>query len=137
MLRLLALPFLLVFSAYPQTGVVRANGIPVPGATVKATQGEVTLTTLTGDQGQYRLDGFKDGTWTFEVQMFGFDPVGKEITVQGTSNQEWNLTLKTQTAPSAVARSRPAEGARSGTAGPSFGGQRPGFTGRGAGGAGG
>ncbi len=137
MLRLLALPVLLAFSAHAQTGVVRANGIPVPGATVKATQGDVTLSTITGDQGQYRLDGLKDGTWTMEVRMFGFDPVRKEIVVPGPSNQEWNLTLKTGNAQPAVARSRPQEGARPPGPGGQASGGRPGYARRGSGGPGG
>src|SRR5271166_1177973 len=141
MLRLLALQFCLVLCARAQTGVVRANGIPVPGATVKATQGDVTLTTITGDQGQYRLDGLKDGDWKFEVQMFGFDTVRKDVSVQGQDKQEWSLTLKTQTA-AATARTRPPEGAGrrygAGSAaagsptGPASGGAAPGYA-RGAG----
>src|SRR5450631_3278540 len=126
MFRLLALQFCLVLCcAQAQTGVVRANGIPVPGATVKAIQGEVTLTTITGDQGQYRLDGLKDGNWKFEVQMFGFDTVRKDVAVHGEDKQEWSLSLKTQTAP-AVARARPAEGAGARPDGPGTG-ARPGF----------
>ena len=128
MLRLLALPLVFLFPAYGQTGVVRANGIPVPGASVKATQGDVTLSTVTGDQGQYRLDGLKDGTWTFEVRMFGFDPVRKEVAVQGASNQEWSLMLKSQVPAPAVARN--------GQGAVSRGGQNPGFAGRGPGGPG-
>jgi len=37
---------------HAQTGVVRANGVPVPGATVKATQDGKTLTTVTYDDGR-------------------------------------------------------------------------------------
>jgi trimeric autotransporter adhesin len=127
MLRWLILPFFLAVLSLAQThssqtGVVRANGIPVPGAEVKATQGETTLTTLSGDQGQYTLDSLTDGTWTIEVRMFGFDVARKEVNVHGASQQEWSLTLKSLTASAApkesvaAARTRPGPGGQGGPA---------------------
>jgi hypothetical protein len=96
-------------SANAQTGVVRANGVPVPGATVKATSGDKTLVTITDEQGQYKLDGVTDGAWVFEVEMFRFETARKEVPSTGAANLEWNLTLKSLTAPAAPvqAQSRP------------------------------
>src|ERR1700730_8515869 len=84
-----------------QTGVVRANGVPVPGATVKATSGDKTLVTITDEQGQYKLDGVTNGTWAFEVEMFRFETARKEVQFTGASNLEWNLALKSLNAPAA------------------------------------
>src|ERR1700724_1813135 len=95
-------------SVNAQTGVVRANGVPVPGATVKATSGDKTLVTITDEQGQYKLDGVTDGAWVFEVEMFRFETARKEVPSTGAANLEWNLTLKSITAPAPVqAQSRP------------------------------
>ncbi|MBS1872053.1 MAG: TonB-dependent receptor [Acidobacteria bacterium] len=91
--------------AFGQTGTVRANGIEVPGATVKAAKGELTLTTVTDDFGRYKLDGVTDGTWTFQVEMFRFIPEHKEVQVKGPFNLEWELklaTLSVKAAPAAV-----------------------------------
>jgi Carboxypeptidase regulatory-like domain len=91
---------------HAQTGVVRANGVPVPGATVKATQGGKTFTTVAGDDGQYKLDGITGGSWNFEVQMFRFETMRKEVQVQGASNLEWSLALRPLTAPAAPVQAR-------------------------------
>ena len=71
----------------PKTGVVRASGIPVPGATVKATLADKTLTTFTDVNGEYTLEGVSDGAWTLEVQMFRFETVRKEVQVRGPFRQ--------------------------------------------------
>src|SRR5260221_521262 len=95
-------------SVNAQTGVVRANGVPVPGATVKATSGDKTLVTITDEQGQYKLDGVTNGAWVFDVEMFRFDTARKEVQFTGVSNLEWNLTLKSLNAPAPVqAQSQP------------------------------
>jgi len=86
--------FWLLPAGQAQTGVVRANGISVPGATVKATLGDKTLTTFTNENGEYSLEGVSDGTWVFEVQMFRFETVRKEIQVKRPLHMDWDLTLK-------------------------------------------
>lgn len=106
-------------SLHAQTGVVRANGVPVPGATVKATSGDKTLVTITDGQGQYKLDGVTNGTWAFEVEMFRFETARKDVQFTGASSLEWNLTLKQLNAPAppVQAQSQPAP-ARSRPSGP-------------------
>ena len=75
-----------------QTGVVRANGV-LPGASVSATLGDKTLTTLTDDRGEYRLDGITDGAWVLEVQMFRFAPLRKEVEVKGAFTLNLDLAF--------------------------------------------
>lgn len=71
---LLGLLTLIVFPAWSETlqGVVRAAGRPIPGATIVATQGDQTLTTVTDQSGQWALEQAAPGKWSIEVRMFGF-----------------------------------------------------------------
>src|SRR5260370_21674295 len=104
-------------SVNAQTGVVRANGVPVPGATVKATSGDKTLVTITDEQGQYKLDGVTSGAWVFEVEMFRFDTARKEVQFTGPSNLEWSLTLKSLNGPAAPVQAQSQQGSRQGRQG--------------------
>jgi len=69
-----------------ETGVVKSEGQPIPGATVRATQGAVVLQTLTDATGRYRIEKIAPGVWTIEIQMFGFDPMKKDVTVPETGS---------------------------------------------------
>jgi len=53
-----SLPF-----AFAQSGTVKAGNQPIPGVSVRATQGEHSLLTLTDDNGVFRLDGMIPGAW--------------------------------------------------------------------------
>lgn len=108
-----------------QTGVVTANGVPVPGATVTATQGSTTLTTFTDGNGRYKFDGLTNGKWTLHVSMFLFAPENKEVAVNGPASVDFKLTLQSRAAAAApkkpeqraantAASSRPAQGQRAG-----------------------
>ncbi|MEO8027678.1 MAG: carboxypeptidase regulatory-like domain-containing protein, partial [Bryobacteraceae bacterium] len=77
-----------------ETGVVKSDGQPIPGATVRATQGAVVLQTLTDATGRYRLERLAGGTWTIDVQMFGFNPIKKEVTVPETGSGTADFTLE-------------------------------------------
>src|SRR5437667_3961639 len=109
---LLCMSIATLASLNAQTGIVRANGVPVPGATVKATSGDKTLVTITDDNGQYKLDGVTNGAWTFEVEMFRFETQQKEVQIPGTANLEWNLSLKGLSAPAAPVTAQTQPGPR-------------------------
>jgi hypothetical protein len=96
-----------------QTGQVLANGVPVPGATVKASKGEVSLVTLTDEAGRYKLDGITDGQWTLEVKMFRFGSTTKELEVKGPFEQNFELKLA-KPMPAAVSDARPRPGGENG-----------------------
>src|SRR6185369_8478674 len=68
-------------AALAQTGVVKSEGQPLPGATVRATQGERGLSTLTDANGEFRLANLTPGTWTIDVAMFGFAPQRREVQI--------------------------------------------------------
>ncbi|MGA3188641.1 MAG: carboxypeptidase-like regulatory domain-containing protein, partial [Bryobacteraceae bacterium] len=78
-----------------QSGVVTASNQPIPGATVKATQGEKALTTLTDDHGAYQIDGMTAGNWVVTVEMFGFTTARKEVTIGATPSKiDFTLALR-------------------------------------------
>ncbi len=58
--------------AAEQVGQVTFAGLPVPGATVSATQGEQRISTLTDERGAFRFVGIADGEWVLRVEMLGF-----------------------------------------------------------------
>ena len=84
--------------ALAQTGVVKSEGQPIPGATVKATQGDRILLTLTDNDGAFRFDGMTPGQWIVSVDMFGFDPGRKEVQVAATPTRfDFTLQLRSRT----------------------------------------
>src|ERR1700681_2324402 len=64
-----------------QSGTVKSAGQPLPGATVRATQGDRVLTTLTDAAGDFKLANMTAGTWTIDVGMFGFAPQKREVQI--------------------------------------------------------
>jgi hypothetical protein len=79
------------------TGVVKFGGQPLPGATVIAIQGDHRIMTTTDESGAYQLDGLAPGTYTVEVQMFGFQTAHRQIQIAAGSQPttEWPLELQT------------------------------------------
>jgi hypothetical protein len=93
-------------------GLVSFGGLPVPGATVTAGQGERKIATITGPLGDYLFPDLADGVWTIQVEMLCFSTLRREVTVApGAPGAEWELTLlplgeinaQTETAPAAPA----------------------------------
>lgn len=75
-------------------GIVRFGGLPVPGATVTATQGDKTFATVTGPQGDYYLPDLTDGVWTIRIEMLCFATARREVTVAANATAaEWELEL--------------------------------------------
>lgn len=75
-------------------GLVTSGGLPIPGATVTATQGDKKLVTTTDDKGVYSFTDLPDGAWTVEVDMLGFAKVSAPIKIPfGTGGSEWHLQL--------------------------------------------
>ena len=80
-------------AAFGQSGVVKSEGQPIPGATVRATQGDRILLTLTDENGAFEFTGMTPGTWNIDVDMFGFDRLRKEVQILGTPTKI-DLTLQ-------------------------------------------
>jgi carboxypeptidase family protein/TonB-dependent receptor-like protein len=77
------------------TGIVKFGGQPLPGATVIATQDNRRVVTTTDEAGAYELSDLTPGTYSVEVQMFGFQTARKQIQVGSVSQPaEWSLELQ-------------------------------------------
>ena len=95
---LLLLLSLCALTAAEHEGQVKFGGLPVPGATVTATQGDRSLVAITDQQGNYSFADLPDGVWNFQVEMLGFTPIKQEVTISsragaapGTS--DWDLKM--------------------------------------------
>src|SRR5690349_4985333 len=91
-----ALVWLTVFglSAAEHHGQVKFGGLPLPGATVTATQGEKKLTAVTDLQGLYSFADLADGTWTMQVEMLCFAPARREVEIAPAApSAEWEMKL--------------------------------------------
>ncbi len=75
---LLAL-YLCATGLYAQSGFVRSGGQPIPGATVTASQGSQTFTTVTDADGHYGFPPLAAGAWSVSIDMFGFDPQKRQV----------------------------------------------------------
>jgi hypothetical protein len=78
-----------------QSGVVRSDGQPIPGATVTVTNGGKTFSTVTDTNGRYQFPPFGSGPSTVEIRMFGFDPLKQQVdfSASKTANFELKLTV--------------------------------------------
>lgn len=75
-------------------GTVRFGGLPVPGATVIASQGDTRIVVITDPQGAYAFPDLPAGTWTLSVQMTGFTQAQKEISVgPDAPSLDWELKM--------------------------------------------
>lgn len=82
----------LLLSASDQQGLVRFGGLPVPGATVTATQGDKRVTDITDQHGAYSLPSLADGPWKLRVEMLCFEALEREVTVApGAAPLIWEL----------------------------------------------
>lgn len=92
--------------AVAQSGIVKSNGLPIPGATVTAIQGGRKTVTTTDENGRYDFSSLTPGTYTFEVQMFGFRVERREAQVPG--QLDWTLQIMQRTDQAAL-RARTAQ----------------------------
>jgi hypothetical protein len=76
-------------------GQVSFAGLPVPGATVTARQGEAQRVASSDPQGVFHLPGLADGTWTIRVEMVGFIALDRDVAIaDGGGSSTWELTLR-------------------------------------------
>ncbi|MGD1062259.1 MAG: carboxypeptidase regulatory-like domain-containing protein [Terracidiphilus sp.] len=68
-------------AASPYRGVVTFGGLPLPGATVTATQGTTTVTVVSDAAGTFQFDDLADGKWSIDIQMQLFAPVHADVTI--------------------------------------------------------
>ena len=81
-------------AASPYRGQVTFGGLPVPGATVTATQGSKRLTTSSDQGGLYTFDDLPDGQWKIQVEMQLFNPIQADVTIApNTPPGKFELTV--------------------------------------------
>ena len=94
--KFMALAAVCALLGWGQSGTVKSDGQPIPGAMVRATQGERVLTTLTDTNGAFSIDKMIPGAWTVEISMFGFETARKEVQI-GASPTKIDFTLQLRT----------------------------------------
>ena len=83
-----------VLAAPEHSGQVTFGGVPVPGATVTASSGGKEIVTATDEQGLFRFADVGEGVWMLRVDMLGFAPLSREVTVAPDTPSSWTLILK-------------------------------------------
>ncbi len=86
---------ILCLHASEHRGAVKFNNLPVPGATVTATQGDKTVTAITDREGAYRFPDLADGPWKLHVEMLCFVPMHRDIKISSDAapNPDWDLKM--------------------------------------------
>lgn len=81
--------------AAEHTGEVTFAGAPVPGVTVTASRGDRRMTTTTNGEGGYRFADLDDGPWTIRVEILGFSPVTRQVTIasDAAAGERWELSM--------------------------------------------
>ena len=75
-------------------GVVTFGGLPLPGATITATQGSKQFVTSSDLQGIFSFSELEPGRCTMEIRMTGFATVKQDVTVGPNSPPgKWELKL--------------------------------------------
>ena len=88
----LTAPNLAAASAY--RGQVTFGGLPVPGATVTATQGDKKSVSITDQQGLFSFSDLTVGTWTIEVEMQGFAAIKQDVLIAlDAPSAKWELSM--------------------------------------------
>jgi len=76
------------------SGQVNFGGLPVPGATVTATQGDKSISVTTDQGGVFRFADLSDGDWKIEVKMLCFETLKADVTIAPQmAPAKWELKL--------------------------------------------
>ncbi len=107
---LAALAFCSAVYAAEHRGVVKFGPVPLPGATVTASEGGKQFTTITSQEGNYSFPELAEGKWRIRVEMLCFEPSEREVTVGSSAPAaEWELKLLPFEQIAAAAPPQPAE----------------------------
>src|SRR3981081_2454847 len=75
-------------------GRVTFGGLPVPGATITATQGTQKIVAGSDQQGSSSFADLADGAWKIQVEMQCFSPVEQTVTIApNVPAGSWELKL--------------------------------------------
>src|SRR6266478_467116 len=91
---LTCLTLALTLTASEHHGQVQYGGLPIPGVTITATQGDKKLVALTDPQGTYSFPDLADGVWSFQIEMLCFSTIHQDVTIApATLSPVWELKL--------------------------------------------
>ena len=62
-------------------GQITFGGLPVPGATIIATQGSKTFSVTSDEGGVFHFDDLPDGQWKIEVKMLCFETIDADVMI--------------------------------------------------------
>ncbi|MEP7354197.1 MAG: TonB-dependent receptor [Acidobacteriota bacterium] len=84
-----------LLTAAEHHGIVKYGTLAVPGAsvTVTAQKGDTKLTALTNAQGEYYFADLAEGVWNIQVDMQGFSPLKREVTIPAGEATSLELTM--------------------------------------------
>jgi trimeric autotransporter adhesin len=75
-------------------GRVSFGGLPVPGATITATQGSQKIVAVSDQQGGYSFADLADGSWKIQVEMQCFSTIEQTVTIAANvPAASWELKL--------------------------------------------
>ncbi len=93
-------------------GSVTSAGLPIPGAIVTATQGNSKLITSTDEEGAYVFPDLTPGSWTIEIEAFGFAKAARSVTLPSETPVAWELKLAVPDAAPVAAEAKPVPAAK-------------------------
>src|SRR4051794_34784337 len=83
-----------LLNAAEHRGLVKFSGLPLPGATVTAVQGDKKFSVVTDQSGVYSFRDLADGNWNLKVEMLCFTPIEREVAVSAQAPApEWEMKL--------------------------------------------
>src|SRR3981081_3666504 len=75
-------------------GRVTFGGLPLPGATITATQGSQKIVAVSDQQGSYSFADLADGAWKIQVEMQCFSTIEQTVTIApNVPAGSWELKL--------------------------------------------
>src|SRR5262245_16375252 len=75
-------------------GQVKFGGLPLPGASVVATQNDKKVAEVTDEQATCWIPDLADGVWTIEIEMSGFSKIKQDVTVAADAPASaWELKM--------------------------------------------
>lgn len=81
--------------SYAQMGIVKSDGRPISGATIRAVHRDLVLTTITDENGNFVLSGVTPGVWRMSATMFGFETAQQDVQIRDRSiSVEFTLQLQ-------------------------------------------
>ena len=89
-------------------GQITFGGLPVPGATVTATQGTKTFSVTSDEGGVFHFDDLPDGQWKIQITMLCFETIDADVTTTpNMSAAKYELKLLPSEQLQALAKASP------------------------------